>query len=296
MKRTVRSTLNPLALAVSSVLLAGSVQAESSPYAAWQQSSDDDKTVSTHESYNRDYRVNEDNDVSKTYSKDIDITKTRSEDNDSSYAYESNYDSKYESNKDIDYTNTTPQRRQRFRLCLRSEPGQRRHQDDWTNTEDNDYTYTSSEDNDVHKHFEADLDSQYASSTQDVHKYQDQHAGHQGESYASGSAEGHDTMVKGGYTNVAAGNDEMFNYGTQISNVNQMPTNYLFVGGSNMAPIDQSNQSAGRDLGAKGVFAPVGNVGVEVLGNTGNHTASGVDQAGSASNSIADPVYSEIRR
>ncbi len=284
MKRT------PLAIAISSILLAGAVQAEDSPYAAWQQSSDDDVTIKTDESFNRDYSVREDNDVSKVIKKDIDITKTRTEDNDFTYT------------KDIDITKKHSEDND-FALDLYQD-------NDVTKTrtedndialdfkQDNDWTYTSSEDNDVTKSWDADIDvdSQHAASTQDVHKYQDQYAGHQGQSSAQGYAEGHDTSVYGGQTKVAAGNDENLNFGTQISNVNQMPTNYLFVGGSNMAPIDQTNQSAGRDLGSKGVFAPVGNVGVEVLGNTGNHTSSGVDQSGSASNGIKDGVYSDIRR
>jgi hypothetical protein len=97
---------------------------------------------------------------------------------------------------------------------------------------------------------------------------------------------------------VSAGNDETVYYGPALvnTNVNQLPQNNLFIQGSNGAPISQANTFAGRDMGPKGVFAPVGNTSVGVSGNVGNQSGASVGQSGDSANSIADPMSSVINR
>jgi hypothetical protein len=130
------------------------------------------------------------------------------------------------------------------------------------------------------------------------YKYQDQDAGHQADTAVYGSASGHSVGVEGGTNLVSAGNDETVYYGPALvnTNINQLPQNNLFISGSNGAPISQANTFAGRDMGPKGVFAPIGNTSAQVGGNVGNQSGASVDQSGDSANSIADPMSSVIRR
>ena len=127
------------------------------------------------------------------------------------------------------------------------------------------------------------------------HKYQDQDAGHQADTQVYGAASGHSVGVEGGTNLVSAGNDETVYYGPALvnTNTNQLPQNNLFIQGSNTgAPISQANTFAGRDMGPKGVFAPIGNTSAQVGGNVGNQSGASVDQSGDSANSIADPMSS----
>ena len=162
----------------------------------------------------------------------------------------------------------------------------------WSHSEDNDTTTTTTEDNDV------DVDFQIATPTIKSDKWQAQDVGHEGSSAAYGLARGHDTAVAGSRNQVSAGNDETYFMGPAMvnTNVNQVPVNHVMVGGSNSAPIGLSNVMAGRDMGDKGVFAPIGNTSVGVSGNVGQQSGSAVDQRGAADASIADPISSDISR
>ena len=188
---------------------------------------------------------------------DTTITKTHTEDNDVSI------------HKDWDYTSI------------------------YKTSEDNDVTTTVTEDNDV----TTDLDFQIATPTLSSYKFQDQDAGHQADTSVLGIASGHSVGVEGSTNFVSAGNDETVYYGPALvnTNTNQLPQNNLFISGSNVAsPINQQNTFAGRDMGPKGVFAPIGNTSSMVSGDVGNQSGASVDQAGDSSNSIADPMSSFI--
>lgn len=160
--------------------------------------------------------------------------------------------------------------------------------------------YTSSEDNDVTKSWyqTTDVDSQFATPTLTSHKFQKQDAGHQADTSVYGTASGHSVAVEGGTNFVSAGNDETRYYGPALvnTNTNQLPQNNLFISGSNGAPIRQDNTFAGRDMGPKGVFAPIGNTSAQVGGNVGNQSGASVGQSGDSANSIADPMSSTISR
>ena len=80
------------------------------------------------------------------------------------------------------------------------------------------------------------------------------------------------------------------------NNTNQLPQNNLFVQGHNMAPISQSNTFAGRDMGNKGVFAPIGNTSAAVVGNVGQTSGAQVGQSGSSANSIADQMRGSVSK
>jgi hypothetical protein len=270
----------------SSVILAGilaasSASADYNPYASWS-SSDDDVTkiadsynqktsVSKSKSEDNDTTISEDNDVSiskkfdyawsNVEDNDKTITKTHTEDNDQ--------DNDVSISKDWDYTSV------------------------YKTSEDNDVTTTVTEDNDV----TTDLDFQIATPTMSSYKFQDQDAGHQADTSVLGVANGHSVGVEGSTNLVSAGNDETVYYGPALvnTNTNQLPQNNLFITGSNVAsPIEQRNTFAGRDMGPKGVFAPIGNTSVGVSGNVGNQSGASVDQAGASRNSIADPMSSVI--
>ena len=169
-------------------------------------------------------------------------------------------------------------------------------------SEDNDYSsvYTHTEDNDVTKSWQqsTDIDSQVVTPTLTGYKYQDQHAGHQADQSVLGAARGHTVGVTGGPTVVSAGNDEQVFYGPAMvnNNTNQLPQNNLFVQGSNGAPISQSNTFAGRDMGPKGVFAPVGNTSATVFGDTSQRSGAQLGQSGDSSNSIADQMNATISK
>jgi hypothetical protein len=220
-------------LVLAGIVFAGGVQAQS-PYAAWQQSDDDQ--VSIDGSFNRSHESSWTSSV--TEDNDVDVRKSHSEDN--------------------DVITTT--------------------------TEDNDVT--------------TDVDLQFATPKLTSYKYQDQDAGHQADTSVLGVASGHRTAVEGGTTVVSAGNDETVYYGPALvnTNTNQLPQNNLFIQGSNGGPISQANTFAGRDMGPKGVFAPVGNTSVGVSGSVGNQSGASVDQSGDSANSIADPMSSVINR
>ncbi|MEM1434836.1 MAG: hypothetical protein AAGG11_12320 [Pseudomonadota bacterium] len=283
---------------VPSLLMAGLLAAgvaSADPYGSWKgyRSSDDDQlTIS--DSFKDQSRystsVTEDNDVTKSldYSsvyktkEDNDVTTTVSEDNDSSLDFD--LSSVYKTSEDNDIT----------KHWTKSEDN------DWTNTEDNDYTHsedndwTNTEDNDT----AIDVDFQIATPTITSNKDQDQTAGHAASGTAFGTASGHSVGVTGGDTLISAGNDEQRFYGPAMvnNNTNQLPTNTANILGHNMAPISQSNTFAGRDMGPKGVFAPVGNTSASVGGNVGQQSGVSFDQAGDSANSIQDPITSGIRR
>lgn len=248
-------------LVLAGVMLAGGAQADS-PYAAWQQSDDD--IVKVDDSFNRDYRSSVDTDVS--------LTRQHSEDNDIAVRKSHSEDNDVAISKDFDYTSI------------------------YKTSEDNDVDVrkSHSEDNDT----TTDIDLQFATPTLTAYKFQDQDAGHQADTQVYGAAQGHSVGVEGGTTVVSAGNDETVYYGPALvnTNVNQLPQNNLFIQGSNGAPISQANTFAGRDMGPKGVFAPVGNTSVGVSGNVGNQSGASVDQSGNAANSVADPMSSTISR
>lgn len=241
-------------------LLASGLAVADTPYSAWQ--SDDDTKIQVSDSFN----PKTDTRYSKTVTEDNDYTlrKMHKEDNDITLS------------SDDDYTDSSSYRTT------------------WTNTEDNDVTksWQKSEDNDVA------VDFQIATPTQSSYKHQDQDAGHQGANKAVGLARGHEVYTQGGPTNVSAGNDETYFMGPAMvnTNVNQVPVNHVNIGGSNSAPIGLSNTMAGRDMGDKGVFAPIGNTSVGVGGNVGNQSGATLEQSGAASNDIADPISSTIRQ
>lgn len=253
------------AVFASSVVLAGILAASSAaadPYASWRKPSSDDDTVSIADSFNRESTSS----YSSVYSEDNDttITKTHSEDNDVSI------------HKDYDYTSI------------------------YKTSEDNDVTTTITEDNDITKSWQqsTDVDFQIATPTLSSYKYQDQDAGHQADTSVYGTSRGHSVGVEGGTNFVSAGNDETVYYGPALvnTNINQLPQNNLFISGSNGAPIRQDNTFAGRDMGPKGVFAPIGNTSAFVSGDVSNRSGASVGQSGDSSNSIADPMSSVIRR
>ncbi len=255
-------------LIVAGLFAAGGVHAAEGPYASWDASRTTDVVIedsfnrSTSSEYTSQY--SEDNDVAVDVrtSEDNDVTSHYSEDNDVSswYSSEDNDSSSW-------YSHT---------------------EDNDTHTEDNDYTST----------WEQDVDFQIATPTLTQHKYQDQRAGHQAGQTVVGAARGHEVGVAGGPTVVSAGNDEQVFYGPAMvnNNTNQLPQNNLFVQGSNGAPISQSNTFAGRDMGPKGVFAPVGNTSATVFGDTLQSSAGQLGQSGDSSNSIADQMNSGISK
>lgn len=250
-------------LILAGIVFAGGVQAQS-PYAAWQQSDDDQ--VSIDGSFNRSHESSWTSSV--TEDNDVDVRKSHSEDND--VAIHKSHSEDNDVTKDFDYTSV------------------------YRTSEDNDVITTTTEDNDV----TTDVDLQFATPTLTSYKHQDQDAGHQADTSVLGVASGHRTAVEGGTTVVSAGNDETVYYGPALvnTNTNQLPQNNLFIQGSNGGPISQANTFAGRDMGPKGVFAPVGNTSVGVSGSVGNQSGASVDQSGDSANSIADPMSSVIDR
>ena len=259
-------------LILAGILAAGSAAAET-PYSSWTDASSS-VDVAIQDSFKSSSVYSEDNDVHNT------ATSSVSEDNDVSSWYASSEDNDVTTDvrssvqEDNDYSSV------------------------YTNTEDNDYAhsedndYTHTEDNDV----STALDFQIATPTMTGYKYQDQDAGHQADQNVLGAARGHEVGVAGGTTVVAAGNDEQTFYGPAMvnNNTNQLPQNNLFVQGSNGAPISQSNTFAGRDMGPKGVFAPIGNTSATVVGDTSQASGAQLGQSGDSGNSIADQMNSGI--
>lgn len=249
-------------LLLAGLLTSGAAAAET-PYAAWSGNSDDDVTTVD---INDSFKKGSDNRLTQSWKKDIDKTTVSDhrEDND----IDLDYTSQWRHSEDNDITRTV------------------------TKSQDNDTTTTTTEDNDV------DVDFQIATPTIKTEKWQAQDVGHEGSSAAYGLARGHDTAVAGSTNQVSAGNDETYFMGPAMvnTNVNQVPVNHVMVGGSNSAPIGLSNVMAGRDMGDKGVFAPIGNTSVGVSGNVGQQSGSAVDQRGAADASIADPISSDISR
>ena len=281
-----------LSLVLAGVIAAGGAAAN--PYGSWQSSYSDDDSFSATDSFNRDVSVeksySEDNDswVTKTrsHSEDNDVDIRKSEDND--FWLSKTHTEDNDQDNDVTVTKSHSE------------------DNDVSVSKDFDYTsiYKTSEDNDVTTDITktwtqtTDVDLQIATPTMTSHKYQDQDAGHQADTAVFGAASGHSVGVEGGTNLVSAGNEETVYYGPALvnTNTNQLPQNNLFIQGSNGAPISQANTFAGRDMGPKGVFAPIGNTSAQVSGNVGNQSGAAVDQRGSASNSIADPMSSVIER
>ena len=249
-----------VSLVLAGVLAASGAAAD--PYGSWTSYSSDDDRLRVSDSFNSESTV------SSSYSEDNDswVSKSHSEDNDIWVSKSHSEDNDVSIRKDFDYTSI------------------------YRTSEDNDVTTTTTEDNDV--------DFQIATPTMSSYKYQDQDAGHQADTAVYGSASGHSVGVEGGTNLVSAGNDETVYYGPALvnTNTNQLPQNNLFISGSNGAPISQANTFAGRDMGPKGVFAPIGNTSAQVGGSVGNQSGATVDQSGDSANSIADPMSSVIRR
>lgn len=291
-------------LILAGILAAGHAAAEYNPYASWSQSDDDvtkiadsfnktkTTTVSKSSSEDNDTSISKDLDYSYSSSEDNDktITKTHSEDNDQ--------DNDVSISKQFDYAWSNSEDNDKTITKTHSEDNDVDIRKDWDYTsvyktsEDNDVTTTVTEDNDVH----TDLDFQIATPTMSSYKYQDQDAGHQADTSVLGVATGHSVGVEGSSNLVSAGNEDTVYYGPALvnTNTNQLPQNNLMIGGSNGAPISQANTFAGRDMGPKGFFGTVGETNVGVSGSVGNQSGASVDQAGDASNSIADPMSSFI--
>jgi hypothetical protein len=283
-----------LSLVLAGVIAASGAAAD--PYSSWQSSASDDDSFSATDSFNREVTVSktrsEDNDswISKSRSEDNDVdirkshsedndywsSRSHSEDNDVSVSKSHSEDNDVSVSKDFDYTSI------------------------YKTSEDNDVTTTVTEDNDITKTWQqtTDVDFQIATPTMTSHKYQDQDAGHQADTSVYGTASGHSVGVEGGTNLVSAGNEETVYYGPALvnTNTNQLPQNNLFIQGSNGAPIRQDNTFAGRDMGPKGVFAPIGNTSAQAGGSVGNQSGASVDQGGDSANSIADPMSSVIKR
>ena len=283
----------------TSLILAGMVAAgaaQANPYASWQSTVSDDDQVTIEDSFKSEYTssYSEDNDqrldVRKSHSEDNDLTvgyrthEERSEDNDITKTYTRTEDN------DVSKTLSIAEDNDITRSWSNVEDNDVTKS--WSNSEDNDHTY--SEDNDV----AVDVDFQIATPTLESYKMQSQDAGHEGGQTVLGSASGHEVGVQGGTNVVSAGNDEQTFFGPAMvnTNINQLPVNNTFVGGDNYAPISQANTFAGRDMGPKGVFAPIGNTHAEVLGNVGQSSNAGMSQSGSSANGIADTMSAPISK
>lgn len=270
------------------LILAGVIAASSAaagPYDSWQSSVSDDDRIKIADSFNSESSVTktktEDNDYTSSVQEDNDWISKVSEDND----YTSSVSKRH--SEDNDYTSSVQE------------------DNDWISkvSEDNDYSsvYRTSEDNDVTTTTTEDndtaIDFQIATPTMTSHKFQDQDAGHQADTQVYGAASGHSVGVEGGTNLVSAGNDETVYYGPALvnTNTNQLPQNNLFIQGHSTAPISQANTFAGRDMGPKGVFAPIGNTSAQVGGSVGVQAGATVDQSGDSANSIADPMSSVIQ-
>jgi hypothetical protein len=286
-------------LILAGLMAAGPAVADT-PYSSW--SAQRSTEVAIDDSFNRSVSssVSEDNDIALDFQKsisednDVTVTKSKTEDNDytsiSKHSEDNDYTSDYRHSEDNDITKDL-----RFRS-------------DYRHSEDNDYTsdYRHSEDNDVHQDNDitkswqqsTDVDFQIATPTLTGYKYQDQDAGHTGSQSVLGAARGHTVAVEGGPTSVSAGNDEQVFFGPAMvnNNVNMLPQTDILVNGANYAPISAVNTMAGRDMGDKGVFAPVGNTSAVVSGDTLQRSSAGMSQTGDSANSIADQMNASIAK
>lgn len=282
------------------LVAAGAAHAE--PYAAWSSSVSDDDRIKVEDSFNSTKttsydttRINkEDNDVTEDNDVAISLSKSHSEDNDYTSAYSSHYQTSEDNDVSKWYSHSEDN--DVSKQYTRTEDNDVSEDNDswYAHSEDNDYTHT--EDNDVAT--DVDVDFQIATPTLNSYKYQSQDAGHEADQQVYGAAKGHDVGVAGGTTVVSAGNDEQNFFGPAMvnNNTNQLPQNNLFVQGSNGAPISQSNTFAGRDMGPKGVFAPIGNTSAAVMGNVGQSSSAGVSQTGDSSNAIQDTMSAPINK
>ncbi len=293
-------------LILAGLMAAGTAVADT-PYGSWSQASSADRIteVAIDDSFNRSSRssVEQDNDT------DIDVRKSSSQDNDVNISKSNKEDNDVQITKsfeqDNDITKTWTQDNDVHKDF--------RYSSDYRNVEDNDvnkeFTYSSdyrhSEDNDVHQDNDVtkswqqstDVDFQIATPTLTGYKHQDQDAGHAASQSVLGAARGHSVAVEGGPTSVSAGNDENVFFGPtmQNTNVNMLPQTDILVNGANYAPISAVNTMAGRDMGDKGVFAPVGNTSAQVSGDTLQRSSAGLSQSGDSANSIADQMNASIR-
>ena len=259
-------------LILTSLVFVGTAQAN--PYASWQSVSSDDDKVKVTDSFNRssEYTRTEDNDIAlslaKIHSEDNDFESTvvTSEDND--------YSSVYKHSEDNDFSSVY------------------KHTEDNDVTEDNDYTHT--EDNDT----AVAVDFQIATPTLTSTKFQKQDAGHEADTTVLGAARGHAVSVAGGPTIVSAANESQRFYGPTMmnNNINQLPQNNAMIGGSSTGPIGQGSTFAGRDMGDKGVFGPVGNTSATVWGDVDQTSVARVGQSGDSANSISDSMYAPVSK
>ncbi len=162
---------------------------------------------------------------------------------------------------------------------------------------DDDYTSTSNVDVDDSWQQSTDVDLQLVTPTLTSNKDQRQDAGHGAYNEAYGYAQGHRAATVGGTTVVHAANDEQVFLGVAMvnNNTNQLPQNNVFSQG-NAGPVQQDTTFAGRDLGPKGVFAPVGNTMSTLSGSVGQGSSAAVNQSGDAHNGIADALQSDVSR
>ena len=162
-------------------------------------------------------------------------------------------------------------------------------------------SYSKSEDNDFTSIFTRTTDIDSITPTLTSIKKQDVRSGHTaGDAYVSGAAKGHVSKVQGSKNLVSAGNKETNYWGPAMvnTNVNQLPTNNLFIQGSNVgSPISQAIESVAGDKGNYGVFgSPIGNTQSWVGGDVSNASGAAYDQSGDSSSSIADTMRSSIRK
>ncbi|MEM8767535.1 MAG: hypothetical protein AAGE43_08840 [Pseudomonadota bacterium] len=274
-----------VSLILAGVIAAGSAAAE--PYPSWSSVQSDDDRVSITDAFKDQSSVSYNEETTSTRVKDIDTTTSVQKD----YSWVSDIDNSVRERNDLSSRYSSS--------------------DDFSVREDNSVSerndlssvYTSSDDysvreaNDHSVHEDTAIDFQIATPTMTSHKFQDQDAGHQADTQVYGAASGHSVGVEGGTNLVSAGNDETVYYGPALvnTNTNQLPQNNLFIQGHSTAPISQANTFAGRDMGPKGVFAPIGNTSAQVGGSVGVQAGATVDQSGDAANSIADPMSSVIR-
>ncbi|MEE8245290.1 MAG: hypothetical protein V3R27_09850 [Pseudomonadales bacterium] len=248
-------------LAVVGLVFAGGAYADDKPYASWWTKSTDDHSVSYEDSFNRSTEdsFNRQSSYSKTEDNDVAITRTSSEDNDTT----------------IDRSIADSFNRQS--------------------------SYSKSEDNDFTSIFKRTTDIDVITPTLTSLKKQDVSAGHTaGNAYVSGAANGHVSDVQGSKNLVSAGNKETNYWGPAMvnTNVNQIPTNHLYIQGSNVgSPISQGIESVAGDKGNYGVFgSPIGNTQSWVGGDVSNASGAAYDQSGDSSSSIADTMSSSVQQ
>jgi len=290
------------ALFSSALVLAGALGAASamakSPYASWQASDDD---VRIEDSFNR----------SRTDT-DVDVDVRKSEDNSKRFAYERTSDDDSHWSQDItkSFTSSYESSDDDTTITKSSDDDITRisEDNDWTKTvsEDNDYTKTVSEDNDWTNTESTDLDFdlQVATPTMTSTKYQAQDAGHEADASVFGAASGHSVGAHGGTNLVSAGNEETTFNGPALINENNNNFNpqsnslavYGSVGPGAYLGLSNDAEIVNGDKGARGNFAPIGNVSAGASGNVGQQSGSVIDQQGDSSNGIREDMSSYIGR